>query len=281
MPNTNISHKCRCAFVTKKGDAMSVIYQNRTENLTAKISLNNAYPAHIHRQVELFYVLDGALEVTIGQKKCLLTKDCLSVTFPDLIHQTNTPVSSTALMLIFDTRELPDYHNDFMSHLPETPFLYNVSEYTDLSDALKKLITYARGEVSTPRLLKGYLCVFLNFLLEQLTLHPNTAEQPELCQKIAEYLNTHFTESISLSSLSHELGYNKYHISHVCNENFGCSLSDYVNHLRVEHAMGLLMHSNLSITDVCYASGFNSLRTFYRVFKERYGQTPGTLHKEL
>lgn len=157
----------------------------------------------------------------------------------------------------------------------------NVSEYTDLSDALKKLITYARGEVSNPRLLKGYLCIFLNFLLEQLTLHPNTAEQPELCQKIAEYLNAHFTENISLSSLSHDLGYNKYHISHVCNENFGCSLSDYVNHLRVEHAMGLLMHSNLSITDVCYASGFNSLRTFYRVFKERYGQTPGTLHKEL
>ena len=77
----------------------------------------------------------------------------------------------------------------------------NVSEYTDLSDALKKLITYARGEVSNPRLLKGYLCIFLNFLLEQLTLHPNTAEQPELCQKIAEYLNAHFTENISLSSL--------------------------------------------------------------------------------
>lgn len=259
---------------------MTVIYQNRKENLTVKISPDNSYPAHIHRQVEIFYVLDGTIEVTIGQECKLLTKDSLSVTFPDLIHQTITPVSSSALMLIFDTKELPDYHNDFMFHLPGTPFLENVSRHTDLYNALKNLIGYAENGVQNHRLLKGYLGIFLNFLLEQLVLHPNTAEKPELCQKIAEYLNAHFTENISLSSLSHDLGYNKYHISHVCNENFGCSLSDYVNRLRVEHAMGLLLHSDLSITDICYASGFNSLRTFYRVFKEHYGQTPGALQKE-
>lgn len=258
---------------------MTVIYQNREENLTAKITTNNAYPAHIHRQVEIFYVLDGALEVTIGQECRLLGKDDLSITFPDLIHQTNTPASSTALMLIFDTRELPDYHGDFMSHIPETAFLKDVSQYPALSHALSELIAYAKAETKNPRLLKSYLGVFLNFVLEQLTLLPHDPEKSDLCQKIAEYLTSHFTETISLSSLSHDLGYNKYHISHVCNEKFGCSLSDYVNRLRAEHAMGLLMHSDISITDACYASGFNSLRTFYRVFKERYGQTPGELHK--
>lgn len=260
---------------------MPVIYQNRQDPLTAKLTQNNTCPPHIHRQPEILYVLEGALEVTVGGETRLLKKGDLSVAFPDTIHQTHTPKASAALMLIFDTRELPDYHSDFFSKIPQTPFLSGVPRYPDLSRALEALISYARDGLQNPRLLKGYLTVFLNFLLEQIPLLPHTREKYDLCQKIAEYLNSHFTEAVSLSSLSHDLGYSKYHISHVCNEKFGCSLSDYVNRLRAEHAMGLLTHSDLSITDVCYASGFNSLRTFYRVFKERYGQTPGTLQRNI
>lgn len=258
---------------------MPIIYQTRQETLTAKLTSNNTCPAHIHRETEIFYVLDGSLNITIGQETHNLKKGDLSVTFPNVIHQTRTVTSSSALMLIFDAKELPDYHNDFLSHVPETPFLENVPQYPALSHALNELVAYAKNETQNPRLLKGYLSIFLNFLLEQLPLLPHTPEKHDLCQKIAEYLNSHFTENLSLSSLSHDLGYSKYHISHVCNEKFGCSLSDYVNRLRAEHAMGLLTHSDLSITDICYASGFNSLRTFYRVFKERYGQTPGAFQK--
>ena len=92
---------------------MPALYQNRAENLTAKISKNNAYPAHIHRQVEIFYVLEGELSVTIREQTRILKKGDLSVTFPNLIHQTKTPVSSKALMLIFDVREFPDFQTDF------------------------------------------------------------------------------------------------------------------------------------------------------------------------
>lgn len=258
---------------------MPIIYQTRQETLTAKLTINNTCPTHIHRETEIFYVLGGSLDITIGQETRQLKKGDLSVTFPNVIHQTRTAESSSALMLIFDAKELPDYHNDFVSHVPETPFLENITQYPALSHALNELVAYAQNETPNPRLLKGYLSIFLHFLLEQLTLLSHIPEKHDLCQKIAEYLNSHFTESLSLSSLSRDLGYSKYHISHVCNEKFGCSLSDYVNRLRAEHAMGLLTHSELSITDICYASGFNSLRTFYRVFKERYGQTPGAFQK--
>ena len=254
---------------------MPALYQNRTETLTAKITNNNAYPAHIHRQVEIFYVLEGELSVTIQKQTRILKKGDLSVTFPNFIHQTTTPVSSKALMLIFDVRELPDFQADFMANLPASPFLINVTQYENLSLALSSLTQYAAGQIANPRLLKGYLSVFLSFLLDEMTLFSNQNKRPDLCQSIAEYLDTHFLEPISLTALSHDLGYSKYHVSHVCNETFGCSLSDYVNRLRAEHAMGLLTHTDLSITDICYASGFRSLRTFYRVFREYYQKTPG------
>lgn len=46
-----------------------MIYQKRDEYLFVKETKNNNYLAHMHRQVEIFYVLDGAIEITISGKK--------------------------------------------------------------------------------------------------------------------------------------------------------------------------------------------------------------------
>lgn len=40
---------------------------------------------------------------------------------------------------------------------------------------------------------------------------------------------------------------------------------DYVNNLRVEHAVGLLQKSNLRLNVIAEQSGFNSISTFRRV----------------
>ncbi|MFT4414284.1 helix-turn-helix domain-containing protein [Fredinandcohnia humi] len=39
---------------------------------------------------------------------------------------------------------------------------------------------------------------------------------------------------------------------------------------RLQHAVHLLLHSNLDITRICYDSGYGSLNNFERVFKKRY-----------
>ena len=91
-------------------------------------------------------------------------------------------------------------------------------------------------------------------------------------------MNLHFTEELNLSQLADALGYSKYHISHIFKENFGCSYNDYLKRIRSEHAMGLLSHSDMTATEICFASGFSSLRSFYRAFREIYGVTPHSIH---
>lgn len=167
------------------------------------------------------------------------------------------------------------FPDGFHDKAPCLPVSFRCDTVRKVFSALSALTEYATGQLQNPRLLKGYLAVFLSYLFDTIPLVPNHSERPDLCQSIAEYLDAHFLEPVSLTALSHDLGYSKYHVSHVCNEKFGCSLSDYVNRLRAEHAMGLLTHTDLSITDICYASGFRSLRTFYRVFREYYQKTPG------
>ena len=49
---------------------------------------------------------------------------------------------------------------------------------------------------------------------------------------------------------------------------------DYINSLRLVDAVNMLGNENASITEIAYASGFSTLRTFNRAFLKYYGVTP-------
>jgi signal transduction histidine kinase/ligand-binding sensor domain-containing protein/DNA-binding response OmpR family regulator len=57
-------------------------------------------------------------------------------------------------------------------------------------------------------------------------------------------------------------------------ELFGMSPSDLIRRMRVEEGERLLTESSATVTEVAYASGFNSLSYFCRCFQDVYGATP-------
>lgn len=250
-----------------------MIYQNREESLSVKLTNNNNCLAHIHRQVEIFYVLDGAIESVISGRKKVLEKGMVSIAFPNMVHETCTPAGSSAVMMIFSHDFLPDFYHEFNMQEPCDPFIDAMQEADRFSFLVQGLLESVQksGDIRIP---KGYLYTIVSMILSQLPLMKQQKVSADICQAISGYVNQHFTEDISLPQLAVALGYSKYHISHIFKEKFGCSYSDYLKRIRAEHAMGLLAHSELTVTDICFASGFNSLRSFYRAFHEVYGVAP-------
>ncbi len=61
----------------------------------------------------------------------------------------------------------------------------------------------------------------------------------------------------------------------------GKTFFDYVEDLRLEKAHGLLTESSMMINAIAEACGFSSSNSFYKAFKRRYGQPPGTFRKVL
>lgn len=250
-----------------------MIYQNRDDDLSVKVTYNNSYLAHIHRQVEVFYVLDGAIEFTISGQKSLLEKGMISIVFPNEVHETYTPENSSAVMMIFSQDFLPDFKHEFNLYRPQCPFISDLQDARQFSCLSEALLENVQKNTDI-RIAKGYLYIMVSSILSQITLKKKEKVSANICQGISDYLNMHFTEEISLTQLAAALGYSKYHISHIFKEKFGCSYSNYLKQLRSEHAMGLLTHSEMTVTEVCFASGFSSLRSFYRAFHEVYGVPP-------
>ena len=82
-----------------------------------------------------------------------------------------------------------------------------------------------------------------------------------------------------LAHIARELGVSKYHLSHVFSARLHTSFREYVNALRLDCARDLLAATELSMLEVSMESGFDSLRTFNRVFQERFRQTPSQYRK--
>lgn len=56
--------------------------------------------------------------------------------------------------------------------------------------------------------------------------------------------------------------------------------SQWIRERRLARAMELLTTTEMTVTDICYSSGFENVSHFSRLFKEYYGHTPSSYRKE-
>jgi len=89
------------------------------------------------------------------------------------------------------------------------------------------------------------------------------------------YINGHLTEPFTESDLAAIAGRSASAFSRSFRRHTGMALVEYVNRLRINLACQLLMsQANLSITEICYAAGYNNISNFNRQFLVQKGMPP-------
>ena len=69
------------------------------------------------------------------------------------------------------------------------------------------------------------------------------------------------------------------HLSRYMKKYYNCTVHDFINILKLEYSVNLLMNSNLSVTNICYECGFDNLSWFYKLFESKYKTTPSNYRK--
>ncbi len=91
---------------------------------------------------------------------------------------------------------------------------------------------------------------------------------------IFTFVDKNFDNDCSLTDLAKEIGYNYSYLSRYFKNIVGVTFNEYVNNYRLNHACYLIKNNSVSILQCALESGFVSLRTFNRSFKQRFGITP-------
>jgi len=264
---------------------MHPFYEKREQKLDMYINNRLNFPEHLHKQAEILLVCENRIDVTVdGRCQTLSAGDC-AVIFPGQIHSYHSHTDNKHYIFIFDPALSESYSHTIQKRIPECPFLSGTVLSEDVTLAFDRLLSIIRPKTTAnkPLITKGqqtdfakaWIHVLLANLLPLLKLEERKQpESLELTHRLVLYIMEHYKEPLSLESLAGTLHVNKYYLSHVFSEHFQMGFRQYINQLRLNHALHAIRTTNLPITQIWEEAGFNSQRSFNRFFLETIGMTP-------
>ena len=87
------------------------------------------------------------------------------------------------------------------------------------------------------------------------------------------FIDNHFNQNIDLAQISESAQFSKYHFLRNFKRVYGLTPRQYLRDVRMQAAKKLLK-TKLSVSEVCYSVGYDSLSTFSRAFKKGTGMSP-------
>lgn len=123
-------------------------------------------------------------------------------------------------------------------------------------------------------LFRIYPQVFKKPIAQDANLSPDDYKILEKIQSLIDREKIYQDPTFGRAELARELGTGEANLSRIINQCYGKTIPQFLNEWRVKDAQKLLTDTDVPIQNVFEESGFNSVTTFNRVFKEMSGDTP-------
>jgi len=101
-----------------------------------------------------------------------------------------------------------------------------------------------------------------------------------LLRQVKDRIDRDYAEPLNVEALAHGVHMSAGHLSREFKKAYGESPYSYLMTRRIERAMRLLRLGELSVTDVCFAVGCQSLGTFSTRFTELVGVPPSVYRQQ-
>lgn len=110
----------------------------------------------------------------------------------------------------------------------------------------------------------------------QLVREKKEAEKNDVPRRIIEFMKENYSDpEFYMTSLVEKFGLSDKTIAKLIKGYLNMTFSEYLEELRLQKALHLLDNTDNSIKYVAAASGFGSENTFFKVFKRKFGISPG------
>lgn len=238
------------------------------------------YPLHFHSAIEITYIQKGDCQSTINNTNITATAN--EIIFATNYYPHSYKTSKNAKRLIFFPALDINFKENIIPNELTFPPVLTDKEFnkTHILPLLKKIYNIERNDSMTPLaktlMTNGLTALFWGELFDN---YHNELVNKELqlshFADILVYIDSNYTENITLDSLSNKFGYNKHYFSKMFNSYMNTNLNNYINNIRIKaFIIRYLNNRSANITNLAYEVGFNSKSTFYREFMRIYNCTP-------
>ena len=250
---------------------------------------------HFHDFYEIFIPLeDGAAHLMNGRYVPLQKGDIVLIQ-PQRLHMSIYPRSGEPQKRIIINYANKGTIPGLDYQLGKIRALYEAEEPVlrlrpeQMSALIKRLnaLFVAGKSKSTGWQLEVY-SLFMLFLLEILRCSKRSIYAPEKnhpglpdmkMYAIAEYIDTHYMEPITLQDVSEKFAISPFYLSHQFTRVMGLSFVSYVQKIRIRYALHMLSYTGARIHDIIAGCGFSSASQFNRTFYSLCQMSPSAFRK--
>ena len=225
-----------------------------------------SYFPHYHFVIELFIILKGEYEIFLNGKTFKLSTPprAILVDSFDIHGYKKLSEDSDCIILLIPSNNFIDYRTFMTGKQLKSNVLSD-------EEAIFEIVRLYEAMANTD---DSYLknC-YINAILRIFTLTCGTVEKQENTQfnvlkNILVYINENFRDNITLHSIAHKFNYSDSHLSRIFHSVFSCSISTYINQLRIEYVNQHKSSSDKTILEIIYDAGFQSPQSYYRNLKK-------------
>ena len=271
-----------------------IVPHTRLKYVTTFLVRLQARVTHIHRELEIGYVLDGEVSLRTEKQTVRLARGDLYLVNRMEPHEFISLGEGALLLAIQLSPKLMDgfltpgthYHYEGNANLHQQ-MISMPDQYDSLcSDCISLANSFLRRE-------SGYefscfrLCGNIMYMLhtvlpwEEMSYEVYSAVKLRANRIIAitDYIDQNFQRKLLLSEIAERENLSMVYLSHFFKDMLGMPFQEYLNRKRFSYACQLLFTTDRTILDISLSSGFSDVRYFNQAFLNQYGCTPKEYRK--
>jgi AraC-like DNA-binding protein len=245
-----------------------------------------SFPPHWHDCFEILFITRGSMYVSVDDAMFEAAEGNLIMVNSGAIHGFFDARPGTAIMgMQFDIA----FFDEGFVNVRDIVFQHPLIGKNTVKDAvyvrLRQLLREIAGEyheraAGYQLAVKSKLYEFMLIILRE---HPGASIKTPSprAKQVRSFVYKNFDDpDLNLEDAALSFNLNKFYFIRFFKKHTGYSFHSYLVKTRVDFACRYLIEGKMSITDVAFRSGFNSLQTFNRVFKSITGFAPRDYRRE-
>lgn len=224
---------------------------------------------HLHEYSEILYCIDGTADIVVDQKPIQLHSQELIFIPPNIPHEYLCE-NCDLMCAVFSNDFIPAFYKEIINIKPNIQPFYA----PELNGMIEDFENIKKQNTVT-------ICGYLNLICGKVfdIIRSTSSRLPvesALYPKVISYLSAHFQENITLKEVAKKFGYNEKYLSSVLHQTSGMNFRRLLSLYRINKAKELMRTNtnNMNIFEIAMSSGFTSITSFNRIFKDFTGVTP-------
>lgn len=240
---------------------------------------------HHHPFTEIFFITNGQGVFQVGDELVSVKESDLIIINPNCSHtEKSTNLSNPLEYIVFGINNLAiasssnnlEDGNDILNSYKIINFKTKKNELlyylnTLMRELEEKSVNY---ELACKSILTLFLIYVMRNTNSDIFITENLEKVNVECMKIKNYIDSHYSENITLDFLSNLTYVNKFHLVHLFTKEMDISPINYLINKRIDESKNLLSTTNYSIRDISSIVGFSNSSYFSQMFKKIAGVSP-------